>query len=352
MADNWPFVGAYSSYLKIGLISLTALFGVLGVTTPKDKPRLQRILLLSGISITFIFSLAISVSDIRIGQIAARKYNADLKRILRPISQQPRVEVEFRLAPRFPRRLSIRQSDAEHLSSKSEAIPEREPQLRLDATKMTFGIQIPGIGEKTPLRHLLPKAQSVPLDFNDTNDLDLYFQHQREGVSCKTLTEITDKPDLILISKEHSGNPSIDLDPTVSWNYDTSPGGESIDLRRTVTLQILSTDGKITSVEMFLEARLWLHTCGPRRLVLNPFTLLSRTAPVFSRRISKASHRPSAMLLYVLLSQPKALFSEVAATESSRFKEQRRDGAKASKGGPDERTTIASALVRISNFVW
>ncbi len=249
MADNWPFVGAYSSYLKIGLISLTALFGVLGVTTPKDKPRLQRILLLSGISITFIFSLAISVSDIRIGQIAARKYNADLKRILRPISQQPRVEVEFRLA-------LDSQEDSAYVSQmlsafrqKAKRYKEREPQLRLDATKMTFGIQIPGIGEKTPLRHLLPKAQSVPLDFNDTNDLDLYFQHQREGVSCKTLTEITDKPDLILISKEHSGNPSIDLDPTVSWNYDTSPGGESIDLRRTVTLQILSTDGKITSVE-------------------------------------------------------------------------------------------------------
>ena len=210
---------------------------------------MQRILLLLGISITLTFSLAISVSDIRIGQIAARKHDVDLKRILRPISQQPRAEVEFRLA-------LDSQEDSAYVSQmlnafrqKVKRYKEREPQLRIDATKMTFGIGIPGIGEKTPLRHLLPKAQSIPLAFNETNDLDLYFQHQSEGVICKTPTGIIDKTDLILISKEGSGNPSIDLDPTVSWDYATSPGGESIDLRRTIALQILSTDGKITSVE-------------------------------------------------------------------------------------------------------
>jgi hypothetical protein len=248
MPDNWPFVGAYSNYLKLGLITLTALLGFVGLITQKDKSRSQRILLLVGISITFIFSLAISVSDIRNGQIAARKHDVDLKRILRPISQ-PKAELEFRLALDSQEDSAYIRQMLNAFRQKVKRNEERESQFGLVAATTTFSIQIGGFGEKTPLHHLLPRARSVPGAFNVTNDLVLYFQHQSEGVSCKTPAEIADKPDLVLISKEESGEPSIDLDPTVSWGYSTSPERESIDLRRTVALQTSSTDGNITSVE-------------------------------------------------------------------------------------------------------
>jgi hypothetical protein len=271
MRGNWLILGGSSDYLRLGLIAATAIFGFLGLIRRKDQSRREQILLLVGLLITFVLSAAISISDIRSGQIAAEKHDAELRRILLPISH-PSAEVTFRLD------LDSRE-DPVYVSHMLNAFrqlvkhdKERESQIDRNVT-VDWTHEIGGFGEKTPLRHLLPRDRLIPRDFNDTNDLDLYFIRETDGMSCNTWSTVGVDPDLVLLSEPESGGASIDLDPTVSWAYSTTPQGESITLRRTISLRTEYTNGAITSVEDIRGSMLLVLPAWPREFKIESLTI-------------------------------------------------------------------------------